>query len=348
MMFAQRRSLIFTLALFAALEAQAEARGPATSSEAIHAALKKAYDANKLVTEGKNADYIPALAAVNPNLFGIALISSDGRMYEIGDTKTKFSIQSVSKIFTLARVMADTSPELVAKQIGVDATGGPFNSIIAIETNKTHHAGNPLVNAGAITTVSYIAGPTPEARWAIISGNMSEFAGRALQVDAEIYRSESETNTRNRSISYLLKAYDVLRGNPDEALDLYTRQCSIATDARDLALMGATLANGGTNPVSHKQVVAPAIAERVMAMMLTYGLYEHSGRWSFDVGVPAKSGVGGAILAVVPGKYAVAAFSPPLDEAGNSVRAQRAISQIIKELGDSVFSTRGPSNLAAR
>jgi glutaminase len=352
MMISHRTTVLWTVALatLATLPSAALARptGPTGSApEAIIAAIKKAYDDNKFVTEGKNADYIPALAGVNPNLFGIALITTEGRTFEIGDTKARFSIQSISKAFTLARVMADAGPEVIEKQIGVDATGGPFNSITAIELNTTHRAGNPLVNPGAIATVSYVEGENPEERWKRIIGNMSDFAGRPLEVDEQVYRSEGDTNTRNRAISYLLKAYDVIRGNPDEALDLYTRQCSVSVDARDLAAMGATLANGGTNPITRKEVVTPLVAERVLAMMLTYGLYEHSGRWSYEVGAPAKSGVGGGIVAVIPGKYAIAVFSPPLDKAGNSVRGQRAIAQVVKSLGSDIFLAPPAPGLAS-
>jgi glutaminase len=302
----------------------------------------------KGLKEGKNADYIPALAKVNPELFGITLVTADGQSYDIGDTKHEFSIQSISKVFTLADVLKARGAKLVDEKIGVNATGAKFNSIIAIEDNEKHRAGNPLVNAGAITTVSYVPGATKDQRWQSIADTMDAFSGRKLVVDPETYKSETATNTRNKSISYLLKNYEVLQGNPEEVLDLYTRQCSVLVNSHDLAVMGATFANGGINPVTGQTVVTPDVVARTEAVMFTAGLYNTSGEWAFNVGVPAKSGVGGGIMAVVPGKFAVAAFSPRLDDAGNSVRAQRAIQQIVAQLGANIFLAEpmAPSKMA--
>ncbi|MFL5812593.1 MAG: glutaminase A [Bdellovibrionia bacterium] len=307
------------------------------TADEINSALKSAYTKYKGLKEGKNADYIPALAKVNPELFGISLITADGQTFDIGDTKQQFSIQSISKIFTLAEVLKARGAKVVDDKIGVNATGGKFNSIIAIESNETHRAGNPLVNAGAITTVSFVPGATKDQRWQNIMGTMEAFSARKLTVDPETYRSETETNTRNKAISYLLKNYEVLQGNPEEVLDLYTKQCSVMVNSHDLAVMGATFANGGVNPISGVQVVTPDVVARTEAVMFTAGLYNTSGEWAFNVGAPAKSGVGGGIVAVVPGRFAVSAFSPRLDEAGNSVRAQRAIQQIVAQLGGNLF-----------
>jgi glutaminase len=306
----------------------------------IQSAINKAQSQFKNVKEGKNADYIPALAKVDSNLFGIAVVTVDGKTFTSGDAEKGFSIQSISKPFVAAQLMSEMGADQVEKKIGVNATGLPFNSIEAIEQNKAAKdppTGNPLVNAGAIATVGNLKAANANERWNKVLGGLSAFAGRSLQVDQEIYQSEAATNTRNRSIADLLKAYEVIPGDPAEALDVYTRQCSVAVTAKDLAAMGATLATGGTNPLTGKRVVSPEIAERTLAVMMTAGLYEDSGSWAFDVGVPAKSGVGGGIVAVVPGRYAVAVFSPPLDEAGNSVRAQRAIDSIVKDLGGGVF-----------
>jgi glutaminase len=290
------------------------------------------------VNAGKNADYIPILAKVDPKLFAIVLVTANGEVYESGNVKHPFSIQSVSKVFTLGRILEDLGRDAVEKKVGTGATGQPFNSIIAIEMQKKDHpAGNPLVNPGAIASVSLVPGSSPNERWSHIIDTMSAFAGRPLTVDQIVYKSESDTNTRNRAISWLLKAYDVIPGDPMEALDLYTRQCSIAVTAHDLAIMGATLANGGVNPVTHKKVVSPETAAQMLSMMLTAGFYENTGKWSLDVGVPAKSGVGGGIVAVVPGRYAIGTFAPPLDEAGNSVRGQRAVESIVNDLGGNVF-----------
>ncbi|MFB1478865.1 glutaminase A [Corallococcus sp. RDP092CA] len=310
------------------------------TDEEFQSAMQRSYSANKGVTAGKNADYIPVLARVDPKLFGIAILTVDGRAFSIGDTGHAFSIQSISKPFMAAKLMSELGIQRVEDKLGVNATGLPFNSIEAIERNKQQKeppTGNPLVNAGAIATVGNLKAANADARWDSVLGTLSAFAGRELSVDQEIYKSESKTNTRNRSIADLLKAYDVIPGNPAEALDVYTRQCSVAVTVKDLAAMGATLAAGGTNPLTGKAVVSPDVAAHTLAVMMTAGLYEDSGTWAFDVGVPAKSGVGGGIVAVVPGKYAVAAFAPPLDEAGNSVRAQRSIESIVKDLGGSVF-----------
>lgn len=318
------------------------------TADEIKAALNSAYTQYKGLKQGKNADYIPALAKVNPELFGITLITADGQSFDIGDTKHQFSIQSISKVFTLADVLKNEGAKLVEDKIGVNATGGKFNSIIAIEDNEKHRAGNPLVNAGAITTVSFVPGANKDERWQSIIGTMNAFSGRKLTVDQEIYKSETDTNTRNKAISYLLKSYDVLQGNAEEVLDLYTRQCSVLVNSHDLAVMGATFANGGVNPVTGMRVVTPDIVARTQAVMFTAGLYNTSGEWAYNVGVPAKSGVGGGIMAVVPGKFAVAAFSPRLDDAGNSVRAQRAIQQIVGQLGGNVFMTApaAPAHMA--
>jgi glutaminase len=312
-------------------------RATSLTATDINSALKSAYLKYKGLKEGKNADYIPALAKVDPELFGITLVTTDGQSFDIGETKHEFSIQSISKVFTLADVLQNRGAKLVDDKIGVNATGGKFNSIIAIESNETHRAGNPLVNAGAITTVSYVPGANKDQRWQSIAGTMDAFSGRKLTVDPEIYKSETDTNTRNKAISYLLKNYEVLQGNPEEVLDLYTRQCSVLVNSHDLAVMGATFANGGVNPLTGAQVVSPDVVARTEAVMFTAGLYNTSGEWAFNVGVPAKSGVGGGIMAVVPGKFAVAAFSPRLDDAGNSVRAQRAIQQIVAQLGANIF-----------
>jgi glutaminase len=303
--------------------------------------VKQVYGRVKGVKEGKNADYIPALAKEDPSQFGIFLVTADGRTCEAGDTKDAFSIQSISKAFTAAAAMQARGPDAIEEKIGVNATGMPFNSILAVELNEKRRAGNPLVNPGAIATVSLVPGSNATERWNTILGTMSRAAGRRLTVDEVVYKSESDTNTRNGAIANLLKAYEVLEGDPEEVLDLYTRQCSVSVTARDLAMMGATLASGGVQPMTGERIFDPAVAAKTLAVMGTNGLYETSGVWAFEVGVPAKSGVGGGIVAVVPGRYAIGTFAPPLDEAGNSVRGQRAIEAIVKELGGNVFDS-GP------
>ena len=324
---------------------------PAQPGDPYREALSKAYSSFKGLAEGKNADYIPILASVDAKLYGLVLVTVLGAIYEIGNARDEFSIQSVSKPFTVARVIETVGADVVDKRIGVNATGQKFNSILAMDllknipSDKDHvtPAGNPLVNPGAIATVDLVTVPPGMDKWAVILGNLEAFAGRKLTVNEEVYRSESETNTHNRAIVQLLKDYEVIQGDPAQALDLYTRQCSVSVSARDLAIMGATLANGGRNPVTGVQVVSAPTAAKVLAVVSTAGLYETTGEWLYKVGVPAKSGVGGGIVAVVPGKFAVGTFAPPLDAAGNSVRGQRAVEAIMQKLGGNIFAST-PAN----
>ena len=308
------------------------------TSEKINSVLKEAHAKFKGVKEGKNADYIPALAKVPSELFGIALVTPDGKVYEVGDVKKEFSIQSIGKVFTLATVMNESGDKKVRENIGVVATGAPFNSITAIEAHEGKMQ-NPLVNPGAIATVSLIEGDADSA-WSKILGSLSSFAGRDLKVMEDVYKSESETNTRNKAISYLMNAYGIIDKKPEQALDLYTRKCSIGVNARDLAVMASTLANGGKNPVTNKQVVEQEYVKGILAIMATAGLYDTTGNWLYETGLPAKSGVGGGLIAVAPGKFGVATFSPRLDEAGNSVRGQKAIQYIVEQLGANPYDVQ--------
>jgi len=311
----------------------------------INAALNAAYTKYKDIKEGKNADYIPALAKVNPNLYGIVLVTPDGKVYSVGDIKTEVSIQSISKVFTAAQVIQEQGPDSIANQIGVDATGARFNSIIAIEGVRTVvGAGapemNPLVNPGAISATSMVRGATAAEVWKKIIGIHNDCAGRPLTVLQDVYKSESDMNQRNQAIGALMLAYGYIKSNWQQAVDLYTRQCSIGVNAKDLATMAATLANGGKNPVTAKQVIDPAKIPGVLAIMATAGLYDDSGKWLYRTGLPAKSGVGGGIIAVSPGKFGIAVISPPLDDAGNSVRAQKAIADISNALGGNPYAAR--------
>lgn len=309
------------------------------TKEKIQSALNSVYSKYKGLKEGKNADYIPALAKVPSDLYGVALVTVDGQVYTVGDADKNFSIQSISKVFTLAKVLQDAGEKVVEDTVGVDATGQAFNSIVAVEQNKGKEM-NPLVNAGAISTTSMVTGDTPEQRWAKIIGTYEAFAGRKLEVNQEVYKSESETNQRNQAIAMLMKAYELLRGDPKIATDLYTRQCSVNVNAKDLATMAATLANGGVNPVTGKKAVDFKHVKGLLAVMATAGLYDDSGKWLFETGLPAKSGVGGGIIAVSPGKFGIAVFSPPLDKAGNSVRAQKAISDVTVALNANPYQVK--------
>jgi len=316
--------------------------------QAIQAALNEAHTKFQTLREGKNADYIPALAKVDPNIFGIALVTVDGKVYTAGDIKSEVSIQSISKVFTMAKVMEEQGPEVIEKTIGVDATGMRFNSIVSVEFSQKALGGpemNSLVNPGAIATTSMVRGGSRDAVWKSILSFYSDFAGRPLAVNQEVFKSEAETNQRNQAIGALMYAYGYIKAKPDQATDIYTEQCSVNVNARDLATMAATLAAGGKNPVTGKQAMSAKNVPYVLAVMATAGLYDDSGKWLYHTGLPAKSGVGGGIIAVAPGKFGIAVVSPPLDDAGNSVRAQRAIRDIVARLNANPYAVGA---LAAR
>jgi glutaminase len=328
----------FTLAL-----TLVAATGFAQTPAEIQAALDAAHAKYKTLKEGKNADYIPALAKVDPAIFGIALVTADGKVYTTGDVKSPVSIQSISKVFTMAKVMEESGPDAIEKTIGVDATGMRFNSIVAVEMAEKELGGpemNPLVNPGAIAATSMVKGGTRDEIWESILHYYSDFAGRPLTVDEEVFKSESETNQRNQAIGALMHAYGYIKKEPARATDVYTEQCSVSVNAKDLATMAATLANGGKNPVTGKQVLKTEYVPKVLAVMATAGLYDDSGKWLFRTGLPGKSGVGGGLIAVSAGKFGIGVISPPLDEAGNSVRAQKAIADISKALGANPYAVQ--------
>jgi glutaminase len=327
------------LLVFSAPALQAQA--PADIQKAVDAAYAKYQN----LAEGKNADYIPALAKVDPKLFGIVLVTPDGKVYSAGNVTTEVSIQSISKVFTAAQVIQEQGLDSIEKRIGVDATGARFNSIIAIEGAKVMSGTgapemNPLVNPGAISATSMVTGANAAAVWAKIIGIHNDMAGRPLTVLQDVYKSESDSNQRNQAIGALMLAYGYIKTNWQQAVDLYTRQCSIGVNTKDLAMMAATLANGGKNPVTGKQVIDAAKVPGVLAIMATAGLYDDSGKWLYHTGLPAKSGVGGGLIAVSPGKFGIAVVSPPLDDAGNSVRAQKAIADISNALGGNPYAAK--------
>jgi glutaminase len=332
---------LIALSATAAGRLQAQAQAPTGVQQAVDAAYKKF----QTLKEGKNADYIPALAKVDPNLFGIAVVTADGKVYTAGDVKTEVSIQSISKVFTMAQVIQEQGLDSVAKRIGVDATGARFNSIIAVEGVRTVVGTgapemNPLVNPGAISATSMVTGSSADEVWKKIIGFHNDAAGRSLNVLQDVYKSEADTNQRNQAIGALMLAYGYIKDNWQQAVDLYTRQCSIGVNAQDLAMMAATLAFGGQNPATQKQVMDAAKVPGVLAVMATAGLYDDSGKWLYQTGLPAKSGVGGGLIAVSPGKFGIAVVSPPLDDAGNSVRAQRAITDISNALAGNPYAVK--------
>ena len=323
----------------------AEAKGPVTTEaktavtqthsltgERIQAVVKEAYEKFKDVQDGKNADYIKALAIVDSKIFGITVVTADGKVYEAGDTNEVVSVQSISKVFTAAKVIQEHGDKFLQEKIGANATGLAFNSIIAIEQH-TGSASNPFVNAGAIQSTSWVKAKDSKERWASIKGNMDDFAGRELPFNEEVYQSEINDNKRNQAISKLLDAYGRMGSDPLEATTVYTKQCSVNVSAHDLGMMGATFANDGINPKTKKKVIDEEYVPHILAIMATAGLYDNAGDWLYKTGTPAKSGVGGGILAIIPGKMAIGVVSPPLDTFGNSVRGQLAATYIIEQLG---------------
>lgn len=306
------------------------------SDTELQNAVDKAYEAFKDVKEGANADYIPILATVPSELFGIVIATKDGKIFSAGDVDYRFSIQSVSKPFTAALIMATQGPEAVREKIGVEPTGMPFNSKIALEMYEQRSV-NPMVNAGAIAAVSLVQADSEEQRYNLVHDNIEGFAGEDLPVLEEVYTSEYETSWSNRAIANLLYNYERLYAEPEESLRVYTRQCSIGVNTKNLALMGATLANGGVNPITDRRLLPAEHVPELLAIMATAGFYDESGEWMFNAGLPSKTGVGGGIVSVVPGKFAIAAFSPRLNKAGNSIRAMRAIRQIAGDLGVGLY-----------
>lgn len=298
--------------------------------------VDEAYAKYKGVKEGANADYIPILATVPSEMFGVVIITRDGEVYSAGELDYEFSIQSVSKPFTASLIMEQQGPRTLREKIGVEPTGMAFNSKMALEVYEARSV-NPLVNAGAIAAVSLVEASSEKDRWKQVLGNIEDYAGRNLKVLEEVYDSEYETAWGNRAISNLLFNYGRLYSEPEEALRVYTRQCSIGINTLDLAMMGATLANEGVNPKTGKKVLDKEHVPELLAIMATAGFYDESGEWMYSAGLPAKTGVGGGIVAVVPGKFAIATFSPPLNPAGNSVRGLKAIGYISSELGVGLY-----------
>ena len=312
--------------------------GQKLTKQDVRDAVQHAFEQTKAVTGGKNADYIPYLANVPSDLFGIAVCLPDGEIIAAGDTEYKFGIESVSKVPTAILTMNQYSPEEVLTKIGADATGLPFNSIMAILLEKDHPS-TPLVNAGAIAACSMIKPiGKPDAKWEAIQGFIEGLCGSSVEVIDELYKSESATNFNNRSIAWLLKNYNRIYDDPDMSLDLYTRQCSMGITAEQLSICGATIANEGLNPNTNKQVFDKALAPKITSMIATVGFYQHTGDWLYTSGIPAKTGVGGGVMGVMPGVMGISAFAPPLDDAGNSVKAQLAIKYIMNKLGMNVFN----------
>lgn len=289
--------------------------------------IEQAHQKYKSNHDGKVADYIPALATYSPDNFAITLATVDGKIYQVGDVKKAFPMESLSKVFTLALAMEQRGPQEVLDKLGANATGLPFNSGLAVELTKGAPE-NPLVNAGAMSTVSLIEAQDKTDRWNKILNNLNAWADASLTVNEPVFKSEMETNQHNQALAMLMNSYNSFYGDTQEAVEIYTRQCSVDITVEQLAKMGAVLANKGQSPFNGKQLLNENYVPQVLAEMAIAGLYDGSGKWLYTVGIPAKSGVGGGMVAVVPGQYAIAVYSPPLDEAGNSVRAQQTIEYV--------------------
>jgi glutaminase len=310
----------------------------AISAERIAEAVAAAHAKHQKSLSGKNAAYIPALATIDSQLFGICVATVDGQTFSAGDAEREFALESISKVFTAALAMEQVGPRAFHRKVGADPTGEAFNSVLALELHNDK-PNSPMVNAGAMTTTSLVSAIDADDRWRQILQIQSDFAGRPISISEEIAASERATNFHNRAIAWLLLCGGYMYCDPMEACDVYTLQCSTLVTTVDLAMMGATLANGGINPVTGKRVIKQTNVAPVLALMVMEGLYTASGDWAYTVGLPAKSGVGGGLVAVAPGKLAIAAYSPPLDQAGNSVRAQAAITQIAHALELGLFNT---------
>ena len=306
------------------------------TSESLQKVMQEAYLKFKDVKEGATADYIPELAKVPADLFGVAIVTTKGEVFTIGDVDYAFSIQSVSKPFTAALVMQQQGAQAIVDKIGVEPTGLKFNAILATQIIPQVSV-NPLVNSGAIASVSMVQAKNADERFNTILNFFNDLSGAKLSVIEDVYKSEAATNQRNRAHGYILAASDRIYSEPMEAVDVYTKQCSIGVTAKQLAVMGATLANGGVNPVTGKRVIDSQYVPEILAIMMMAGFYNESGKWAFTAGLPAKTGVGGGIVAVVPGKMAIVGFSPRVNDAGNSVRSMKAIEYISGQLGLNIF-----------
>jgi glutaminase len=301
--------------------------------------IKEVHSKYKPLQEGAVANYIPELAKVNPDLFGICIATVDGQIYEVGDYQQLFTIQSMSKVFVYGLALEDHDRDYVLTRVGVEPTGDAFNAIILDEKSKRPY--NPMVNAGAIATTSLIKGHGATERLNRILDMYRRYIGRDVFVDISVFTSERSTGHRNRATAHLMLNFGMIDENIEEALDLYFQQCAVMVNCRDLAVMAATLANRGVNPVSQQQAVDPRYIKDILSVMYTCGMYNFAGEWAYKVGFPAKSGVSGGILAVVPNQMGIAVFSPRLDSRGNSVRGVKVCEELSQRLGLHLFECRG-------
>lgn len=308
-----------------------------TRSARVIAALGKLHARYAGCDEGRIADYIPELTKANPDWFGIALVTVEGKFFGVGDHDQPFTIQSLSKPFTYALALHDRGREEVMRRVGVEPSGDSFDSIIKLDANNRPH--NPMINSGAIATTGMIDGVTPEGRFARVLTLLERCMGRRARVNESVYRSEKLTGHRNRAMAHLMLNFGVLEGDVDEILNVYFRQCSVEVTTRDMAVMAATLANRGVNPVTGERAIDEAYIRDTLTVMHTCGMYNYAGEWAYTVGLPAKSGVSGGVIAVVPGQFGICVFSPPVDERGNSVRGIRVCEDLSRNTGMHIFET---------
>jgi glutaminase len=335
-----RKHLFVVMAsvLIVALQISTSRAFVAANAEQLQQVVNEAYSQFKDVKDGAPADYIPELAKVPSELFGVAIVTARGEVYSAGDVDYAFSIQSISKPFTAGLVMQQQGSDAIVQKIGVEPTGLKFNAILATQIIPQVSV-NPLVNSGAIASVSMVQAKTAKERFNTILDFFDRLSGAKLKVIEDVYKSEAATNQRNRAHGYILAASDRIYSDPMEAVDVYTRQCSIGVTAKQLGVMGATLANNGVNPVTNQRVLDAKYVPKVLAIMMMAGFYNESGMWAFSAGLPAKTGVGGGIVAVVPGSMAIVGFSPRVNDAGNSVRSTKAIQYITDQLGVNLFGS---------
>jgi glutaminase len=305
----------------------------------VRTLLVEAHERYRSNAQGASSQVYPALSRVPSDLFGVCVVGTNGAVHSAGDVDVEFSIMSVSKPFVFAFVCQYLGPEEARQRLGVNSTGLAFNSLTAVERSEDGRT-NPMVNPGAIAATSLIPGATIDAKWQLIHDGLSRFAGRTLSLNTEVYESASQTNARNQSIARLLQSYDRIYCDPTDAIDLYTRQCSLNVSTKDLAVMGATLADGGVNPVTGESVIDAMTCRHTLAVMTTAGLYETSGDWLYDIGLPGKSGIGGGIVTVSPGKGGLGTFAPLLDSAGNSVKGQLTAQFLARRLGLDLFVSK--------
>ena len=306
--------------------------GSLPSADRVQGLVDEAHERFRQDNAGANSTVYPALAEVARELFGICVAGVGGAVFSAGDAEAEFTIMSVAKPFVYALVCEQFGGDRLRELVGVNATGLPFNSLAAVEQTGDGRT-NPMVNPGAIAVTSLVPGGDVEQRWQLLQEGLARFAGRPLSLDDEVLRSARATNHRNRSLAQLLQSFDRLGSDPAEAVDLYTRQSCLRVTARDLAVMGTTLANAGVNPLTHERVLDPETCHCTLAVMITAGLYETSGDWLYEIGLPGKSGIGGGIVAVSPGKGALGTFAPPLDAAGNSVKGQLVARFLSRSIG---------------